>query len=142
MTGTGEHEEPSRPDDGETVPDRVIERAREAFAQRAAGPIAHLVSDSLVDKGDAPDSHLLTFETDTVKIDLHVAAGRSLSDLDGTIHGLLASRALLHLEGSELALVAGVEGGSFRFDPVAHGLVRLSFDVADGPLLVTDWFQV
>ena len=141
MTGTGEPEEPSRRDDGETVPDRVLERAREAFAQRAAGPIAHLVSDSLVESGDAPDSHLLTFETETVKIDLHVAAGQAQSDLEGTIHGLLVSRVMLHLEGSGLALVTAVERGSFKFDPVAHGVVRLSFD-SDGPLLVTDWFQV
>ena len=142
MTGTGEHDEPSPPDDGEAVPDRVLERAREAFAQRAAGPIAHLVSDSLVEEGDAPDSHLLTFETETVKIELHVAAGQSQSDLDGTIHGSPAGRAMLHLEGSELALVAPVEGGTFRFDPVSHGVVRLSFDAADGAPLVTDWFQV
>ena len=142
MTESGERDERSGPGDGDPVPDRVVQRAREAFAQRAAGPIANLVSDSLVDGGDSANSHVLTFETETVEIELRIAAGTSQSDLQGTISGLSADRAMLHLEGSELALVAPIEGGSFRFDPVAHGVVRLSFEVDEGSTLVTDWFQV
>ena len=126
----------------EPVPDDVLERARKAFSQRARGPIARLTHDSMLEKGDAPQSHVLSFAAGEASIQVHVAAAESQSQLDGSVEGFAPNRAMLHLEGSELAMVAPVEEGSFSFDPVAHGVVRLSFETAGNPGLSTDWFQV
>lgn len=142
MSGSGGPQE--RPGLGphDPVPDDVLERARQAFGQRAEGPIAKLISDSLVDEGDKPESHVLLFETQDVKVEVHVESSRSQSRLRGTVSGMSAERASLHLEGSDLALASDVKSGAFTFDPVGHGVVRMSFEAPEASTLMTDWFQI
>jgi len=126
----------------EPVPDAVIKRAREAFPERATGEVAHLVDDSLLNQGDPASAHRLMFRSSVATVALEVRAMEANSVLGGTVEGVSAQRVVLHLEGSELALVSAVERDSFNFDPVAHGVVRLSFELTSGPALLTDWFQV
>lgn len=150
MARPGEDEEPTGSADaqgvpdafGEPVPEAVIKRAREAFSERATGEVAHLVDDSLLNEGDPASAHRLMFRSSAATIALQVGSAESQSVLCGTIGGLPAQIVALHLEGSDVALVAEVERGSFNFDPVSHGVVRLSFDLTSGSTLLTDWFQV
>lgn len=127
------------------VPESALKRAREAFSQRSSRPVARLVSDSLVEHSDPAGAHVLRFETAEYTVVLHVAAGLSGATLDGTIGGSTAheaDKAVLQLEGSDLALVAPVEDCRFRFGPLAHGIVAVMLEADVGPLLRTDWFQV
>jgi hypothetical protein len=61
--------------------------------------------------------------------------------LAGTLDPATSSRAALYLE--DLAFIAPVEKGAFRFDPVGHGLARLSFKGEDDQSTIwTDWFRI
>jgi hypothetical protein len=124
------------------VPESALKRARDAFSQRAAGTVAHLVSDSLLEKGDPAGAHLLIFESSGVRVEVRVAVAESHTTLEGTIRGAAATKAMLHLEGSELALVTAMDRESFGFQPVTHGVVRISFESKDRSSLWTDWFQI
>ncbi|HEX6395463.1 MAG TPA: hypothetical protein VFZ97_18660 [Acidimicrobiales bacterium] len=142
MGGSMEDDDPRRQGGLDPVPEGAIKRARDAFSQRASGPVAELVSDSLVERGDPAGAHLLKFKTGATTIDLQVSVGASDTILRGTVHGSEFARAVLHLEGSEVALVKAVADGSFGFDGIAHGVVRLSFESGGEPTLWSDWFQV
>jgi hypothetical protein len=141
MAGRRDDEQPG-PGGLDPVPESALKRAREAFSQRSAGPVANLASDSLIERGDPAGAHLLVFEAGTIRIELRVAAAEAQTSVEGTLHGLAASKAMLHLEGSELALVAPMNGESFGFEPLAHGVVRLSFEAEGGSSLWSDWFQI
>ena len=142
MRGPTEDDDPRQQGGLDPVPEGALKRARDAFSQRATGPIAELVSDSLVERGDPPGAHILKFQSGATSIDLQVSIGSSDTNLRGTIHGSEFAKAVLHLEGSDLALVKVVADGSFGFDGIAHGVVRLSFESDDEPTLWSDWFQV
>ena len=142
MRGPTEDDDPRQQGGLDPVPESALQRARDAFSQRATGPLAELVSDSLVERGDPPGSHILKFQSGATRVDVHVSIGSSDTILRGTVHGTEFAKAVLHLEGSDLALVKAVADGSFGFDGLAHGVVRLSFGSDDEPTLWSVWFQV
>lgn len=141
---TGPEENPrSSPRQGlDPVPESVVTRARDAFSERATGHVAYLILDSLLEKGEPPEAHRLAFEGGGTRIEVAIAMGEALSSLRGTIDLTAATRAVLHLEGSEVALAATVAAGTFNFSDVAHGLVRLSFEPVGEASVSTDWFRV
>jgi hypothetical protein len=132
-------------DDGapEAVPHSVVTEAKAAFKHRARGQIANIVFDSLVDEGAPADDYRLRFEHARVQIELHISTGGDDTTMTGTVLGRAAAKVALELKGSEIALVTEVEDGSFRFGPVAHGLMRLAIEEAEGTETVTtDWFRL
>jgi hypothetical protein len=79
----------------------------------------------------------------TVAVNVHVSRGPTSSELSGEVESSGAVRAALHLEGAALAMVAEIEDGRFAFNPVGHGLVRLSIENnTSAPPVWTDWFQI
>ena len=142
VTGPEENPQRSPRQELDPVPETVVRRARDAFSERAAGHVAYLVSDSMLEKGEPPESHRLIFEGGGTRIELAIAIGEALSAVHGTIDLTAATRAVLHLEGSDVALAATVAGGTFTFSDVAHGLVRLSFEPVEESSVSTDWFRV
>jgi hypothetical protein len=141
MAGHQEDDQPGRRE-LDPVPEDALKRAREAFSGRATGPIARLVSDSLLERHDPATAHELAFDGAGARIEVRVAVHGSRSSLQGSIHGMAAAKAMLHLEGSELALISTMDEKSFGFGPLPHGIARMSFESADGSLLWTDWFQI
>jgi hypothetical protein len=126
----------------DNVPDNVLAEARRAFG-RPRRELAHLVFDSLVDLGAPADDHRLRFEYPQLRIEVHVSAGPENTRLSGTVVPASASRAAVHLEGGDLALVTSVDDGAFSFEPIGHGLVTLSFEGSDGYTTIwTDWFRI
>jgi hypothetical protein len=123
------------------VPDGVIADAQRAF-RRPRREVAPLVFDSLVDLGAPAEDHRLRFEHPRLRIELHVSVSPGSTTLGGTVVPDSPSRAAVHLEGEELALITPVHEGAFRFQPVGHGLVRLSFEGVDGATIWTDWFRI
>ena len=142
MTGPEEHAEQGRRRGLDPVPEALVKRAREAFSERTGGRLAELVSDSMLDSGDPADRHHLTFQGDDVRIEVDIASGEALTTLKGTIDRTTVARAMVHLEGSELAVVTPVTAGKFTFGDLAHGVVRLSFEPIGESSVSTDWFRI
>ena len=137
---------PRHESDGDNLVDRVPKNVI-ADAQRAFGrprtELAYLVFDSLIDLDAPAEDHRLRFEHPLVRIELQVYVSPDHTRLGGTVVPASASRAAVHLQGKDLALITPVHDGTFSFEPVGHGLVRLSFEGVDGQTTIwTDWFRV
>ena len=136
---------PSHESDGDNlvdrVPDSVIADAQRAFG-RPRKELALLVFDSLIDLGAPAEDHRLRFEHPGLRIELKVSASPDNTRLVGVVEPALPLRAGVHLEGRDLALITTVHDGEFSFEPLGHGLVRLSFEGIDGQTVWTDWFRV
>jgi hypothetical protein len=103
--------------------------------------VAYLVFDSLLDAGARAESHHLRFEHPRLWINLKVSVRATEAALTGTLEPVTASRAVLYL--GDRAFIAPVENGAFSFDPVAHGLARLSFRGDAGQSTIwSDWFRI
>jgi hypothetical protein len=124
--------------------------ARDAFTthqppigSESDGELATAVFDSLLDGTAGPDNHWLRFEHATLAVDVHVCHKANATDISGEISPTGAVRAALHIEGASLALLAEVIDGRFSFNPVGHGLVRLSIEEANAaPTVWTEWFRI
>ena len=85
----------------------------------------------------------MRFEHTRASIEVHVSYSGQNTGIAGLVEGFNARRAALHLGDGDLAMVTEVESGRFEFQPVGHGLVKLSFeDDAKGPAMWTDWFRI
>ena len=128
---------------GEIPPPEVVGRAKGAFSTRVGGDLASLVFDSLIDGRGRPTDHVIRFEHARAGIEVRVSYTAQNTAIEGQIEGLPARRAALHLGDGDLAMVTDVEAGQFAFEPVGHGLVKLSFeDGTGGPVMWTDWFRI
>ncbi|MDA8045737.1 MAG: hypothetical protein M0Z30_10955 [Actinomycetota bacterium] len=115
--------------------------AKEAFSKRSRGEVALLVYDSLVDADDPPEHHELRFEGDRLRFLVHVSVRPIDVALVGRLEPPAAGRFELVLEDADLSFVQDSSDGTFHFEPMAHGLVRLAFN-APGRQIQTDWFRV
>jgi hypothetical protein len=125
------------------VPAHVTDQARATFERSAPGELAPLVFDSLVDEGATPADHRLRFEHPDLQIEVHVSAAPKGTMLAGTITASLRYRVELQFEEARDSLVDDGTEGTFHFDRVPHGLVRLRLTGPPGtPAFRTDWFRV
>ena len=145
-----DHRPPEDPDP-EPVPADLLASAKAAFGahqlpdgtERPDGCLALSVFDSLLDGSAGPDDHWLRFEHATTGIDVNVAHGPNSTTIQGVVSPASAVRAVLHFEGVSLAMLAEVVDGKFSFNPVGHGLVRLSVEESNStPTVWTEWFQI
>lgn len=128
---------------GEGAPPEVIDQAKGAFSARVQGDLASLVFDSLIDGKGSPDDHVMRFEHSLATIEVHVSYAPQNTGIEGSVTGFRARRAALHLGDGDLAMITDVESGRYGFQPVGHGLVKLSFEAeAGGPTMWTDWFRI
>jgi hypothetical protein len=120
-----------------------MDQARATFDRPAAGELAALVFDSLIDEGASPADHRLRFEHPGVQIDVHVSATAQGTTLAGTTKPTLHHRVELQYEGPEDSLVDDGRQGTFQFERVPHGLVRLWLRGSPrARSFRTDWFRV
>jgi hypothetical protein len=126
-----------------SVPDYVKDQARATFDRRAPGDLARLVFDSLLDGGASPADHRLRFEHPALEIDVDVSVAAGSTTLTGTITPSRPHRVELQLERSEVSPVNEAEEGTFHFERLPHGLVRLWITGSpQTPTIRTDWFRV
>jgi hypothetical protein len=127
----------------EPVPEAVVERAKAAFSHRANGELAELLGDSLVDDSGSPADHLLQFEHAAMRINVQVSRSASTVELRGTVQPPSALFVLLEAEGADTEQVVDAPAGTFSFERVPHGVVRLHLisDDRENPIY-TDWFRV
>jgi hypothetical protein len=121
---------------------RVIADAKGAFDTKAGGQIASLVYDSLVDGSDSADSYRLVFETPHTSVKVEVSANDDRVQIEAEALPAVPTKSVLHFYDSDLSLVAPRERTRFTFGGISHGLVRLSFEGADDPVVYTEWFRV
>lgn len=125
------------------VPDWVKDRARATFDQRTPGELARLRFDSLLDEGASPGDHRLRFEHPALEIDVDVSVAAESTTLTGTVKPSGPHRVELQLERSEVPLINDAEEGTFNFEDLPHGLVRLWVSGSlQTPAIRTDWFRV
>jgi hypothetical protein len=125
------------------VPDYVKDQARATFDRRAPGELARLVFDSLLDEGAPPADHRLRFEHPALEIDVDVSVAAGSTTLTGTIRPSRPHRVKLQLERSEISPVIDADDGTFHFEDLPHGLVRLWLTGSPlTPAIRTDWFRV
>lgn len=141
--------EPGRTNDPEpklpfdTPPDVVSEEALSAFDGLRPREVAVLVFDSLVDATDDPGSHQLRFEHHRLSLEVDVSSSRLGTTVGARTSRLDVTAAVLHRRGADIAFVSPVgQDGRFVFDPIGHGLVRLSIEADDGPMIWSDWFRI
>lgn len=134
--------EEGSPPEEQAPPPNVINDALAAFSTPQPGELAVLVFDSLVDERAPADNHRLRFEHPRVEVELYVSYRAQNSLLRGQIRGLVASRAAMHFQGTELALVTDVEDGRFELTPIGHGLVRIVIEEQNRSVVRTDWFSI
>lgn len=133
---------PDASDAREPVPEAAVERARALFARQAHGELAILVYDSLVDGQGTPGNHFLQFEHGSMRVEVQVSVGAA-ARLTGTVHPPRALEVWLEVEGSDAAGRVDAPEGTFSFEPVSHGVVRLHLTGSAGATPVhTDWFRV
>ncbi len=132
-----------RPSDPDPVPGDVVAGARAAYGALEPHELAVLVHDSLLDADAHPEDHLLRFEQAGANVEVHVSADVSNTVIEGSVDPPGPVNAVLHIDGSELAIVAPIEDGSFRFTPVGHGLIRIALEGHDRSSTIwTDWFRI
>ncbi len=124
-------------------PDGVFEDALAAFDGLHPREVAVLVFDSLVDGTDTPGSHWLRFEHARLSLEVDVSFIPASSTLAARTSRQDVTAALLHRRGADVALVSRADqDGRFVFDAIGHGLVRLSIEAEDGPVIWSDWFRI
>jgi len=125
----------------EPVPDAAVERARALFGRRAEGELAALVHDSLVDGRDTPANHHLQFEHASIRIDVQVSVGATAL-LSGTVQPPGPLEVALEVEGSDEATRQDSLDGTFSFESVSPGVVRVHLTGPGATPVHTDWFRV
>lgn len=129
-------------DPADSVPEGVLDAAKAAFEHRLTEDLAVLVYDSLVDGDDPPEDHFLRFEHAGTAITVQVASGPTGVGLSGSVSPPASGSFEVAIEGSSLAFRQQSTDGSFTFDPIGHGLVRITFEPAGAKPLSTDWFRI
>ena len=118
-------------------------QAKSAFSRRYGGDLAVLAFDSLVDAGALAKDHLLRFDHPLTRMTLQVAAGPQGSDLKGSTDPPCGYLVQMQVGAGDIYLVEEVVEGTFTFDAVPHGLIRLHLLRPDDVELIrTDWFRV
>jgi hypothetical protein len=130
-------------DDAQKVPEEVIANAKAAFGRRSEGQLAVLVFDSLLD-ADAPAAdHLLRFAHPLVQVELQVSSGPNGSRLSGRLEPPATPHVQLEFDTAGAPSVREVSGGTFLFERVDHGVIRLNLlTEGSAPFVQTDWFRV
>ena len=131
------------------VPQLVTDLGRAAFAlRRLDDELAELVGDSDVElvgvRSGGSDVRLLTFHAADLVVEAQVSAAGDRHTVLGQVVLVSVAEGTVHLEsanhgGSEQSLD---ELGSFRFDSVRSGLVRLTVQLGDARTVSTTWFTV
>jgi hypothetical protein len=126
------------PGDFDPVPDEVVERAKAAFERRSRAPVVPLVSDVVDELG----ARHVRFENALVHVDLVVTSGSAGKDLHGRVDPP-QSQAELEVDGSPVVVAADATDGTFAFDGVPLGTVRLRL-VEDerSDAVSTEWLRV
>ena len=133
------------------VPGEVIGAARRAFAGRAAGALAPLVFDSLLDAAGSAAEHQLRFEAPGAAITVTVRAAETGIELCGSVD--LAGAAApdgMRVEVRAYGDAVGAEepssdtlDGAFRITGLAGGAVQLLVRQPDSAAIChTDWFRI
>lgn len=124
------------------VPRDVTAAAKAAFDSAKRGRLAVLVHDSLVDLDEPAEKHVLRFEHRQMEVQLHVSVEPAGTLVQGVVDRSGSTRAVLHFHGTGETVVEPVEGATFEFSPLQHGLVRLSLESEDEAPVWTDWFRI
>jgi hypothetical protein len=126
----------------EEVPNEVITRAKAAFGRRARGELAVLAWDSLVDEDGPPADHRLRFDHREVQVTVRLLPG----DISSDIEGLLQPRSsrLVELQSDQGLVLRSTQttDGTFAFDQIPSGMVRLCLQAPATPEVCTDWFRI
>lgn len=127
----------------EPVPEAVVARAQAAFAQRSPGELAALTVDSVVDDSGSAVDHQLLFEHSDISIDVRVSAEVEGLCLSGVVRPPSALEVRLEAEGSGVVQLVDAPEGTFSFEQVPQGLVRLQLSRPQaGTPIYTDWFRL
>jgi hypothetical protein len=133
--------EPKLPFDA--PPDAVSQEASSAFDDARPRELAVLVFDSLVDATDDPGSHQLRFEHQRLSLEVDVSSSPLGTTVEARTSRPDVTAAVLHRRGADIAFVSLIDpDGRFVFEPIGHGLVRLSIEADDGPAIWSDWFRI
>lgn len=128
--------------DPDPVPDDVTAAAKSAFDSARPGKVAVLVHDSLVDGEEPAQKHVLRFEHKQLEVRVHVSVEPAGTLIQGVVDRRGPTRAALHFHQRDATVVRPVEGATFEFAPVDHGLVRISLESDREPAVWTDWFKI
>jgi hypothetical protein len=129
-------------DTPEDVPEEVIAEAKAAFARRIPGEVAVLVWDSLVDEDASPDDHRLRFEHTELQLEVRVVAGGYRAGLEGRVEPPASVQVEVLSEEGEVLRGVEAPDGTFAFDQVPSGTIRLILRRPAAPDIRTDWFRV
>lgn len=129
-------------------PQLVLEAARAAFLMRRIdAELAELVLDSAVDAGPVlvrgPEEHgvrMLSFETDTVSIEVQVTEVDGLRSLLGLVSGASGPVEVETVQGRSSVALDSL--GRFSVPDVPAGTVRLHLTAANGTPVTTSWVSV
>lgn len=128
----------------DTVPERLLWAAREAFGLREFGArVAELVRDSAFDIAAAavrrPGLRMLSFESGDVAVECEITAHASRRDIFGQLVGGGASAVDAQVAGQAEITVPVDADGCFGVCGLRPGPVRLRCHLTDGTTLVTSW---
>ncbi len=124
-------------------PPDVVEQAKATFGHSPRREVAILAFDSLLDGHGRPEDHRLRFDHPRLSLDLHVALVGPRAQLDGSVCPRLCDRVHLHRDDADGVVSKTIVDGSFAFESVERGLVRLSLDPDDDrPAIWSDWFRL
>ena len=131
------------------VPASVRDLGRASFGlRRLDAELAELVSDSdemlAGVRSAASDVRLLTFETDDVVIEAQVSIEGGKRSVLGQVLEVGVAAGTVHIESAyDTRQDATLDDlGSFRFDDMAAGTVRLVVTMPTGKSVATRWFRL
>jgi len=131
------------------IPDAVRAFGRASFGLlRLDAELAELVSDSeemlAGVRSATSDVRLLTFEADDVVIEAQVSTSGTKRSVLGQVLETEAAAGVIYLETADDSQddVTLDELGSFRFDDLPVGTVRLVVTLAGGKSIATRWFRL
>ena len=133
---------PRAPDDHDPVPGDVTAAAKGAFDSARPAKLAVLVHDSLIDADEPVPKHVLRFEHRQLEVELHVSVEPAGTLIQGVLDRPGPTHAALRFYEGFPDLVEPVEGATFEFPPLGHGLVRISLQTDGEPSVWTDWFRI
>jgi hypothetical protein len=123
---------------GDGVPEDVVAQARAAYARRGPEPVAEIVTDS-ADQDGAGADRVLRFEyPGALRLDLWVGSKGGRRSLRGRVEPP-QDRVELELEGAGISVAEHASSGTFAFEGVPRGIMRLRL-ATEGAVLVTAWF--
>ena len=129
-------------------PEMVFEAARAAFGMRRIdAELAELVLDSAVDAGpvlvrgtETDAVRMLSFETDTVSIEVQVSEVNGLRSLLGLVSGALGPVDVETAHGRHSVVLDDL--GRFSVADVPPGTVRLHLVAENGTPVTTSWVSL